>query len=104
MFSGRSRLARVTRSLAGGIDPHDAARLDAEHAARLLHDDLHGAADVQAGRHRATSLQQGARLPSPSLAPFEKLSVVDGDPGLLGERLQHTLMVSGEDTGSRGER
>ncbi len=85
------------------IHPHNAAGLHAEHAARLLHDDLHCAADVQAGRHRPAGLQQGARLPSPPLALLEELSVVDGDAGLLAERFQHALVVGGEDTGSRGE-
>jgi hypothetical protein len=75
MPSGRSRLATVTG-------------LHAEHAARLLHDDLHGARDVQARRDRAAGLQKRPRLARPPLALLEELGVLDGDPRLLAESLQ----------------
>ena len=102
-LSGRSRLATVISSSLPGLHPCDAAGLHAQHAARLMHDDLHGAPDVETGRHRPAGLQERPRLAGPPFALLEELGVVDGDARLLAERLQQVLVVGGEDAGVRGK-
>src|SRR5437867_1413985 len=77
------------------VTHHDAARGDAEHGPRLLHDDVDRALDVEARGDRAPGLQQGPHLARAVHALLEELRVLDRDAGLLGEGFQHALVVGG---------
>jgi hypothetical protein len=93
------------RQLAGHrIERQDAAGGDAEDRAGLLQDDADGPAHVEALGDRSPRLEQRARLLRALEALLEELGIVDGDAGLLGERLQHALVMGRERGRPRGER
>ena len=83
------------RQLAGrGIQREHAARLHAEHLARLLEDHPDGLAGVEALAHRPPRLEQRLGLPRPALALLEQPRVLDRDPGLVGEGLEQRLVAA----------
>jgi len=86
-----------------GVERREAARVDAENAARLLQDHADRPVHVEAGGHRAAGLEERACLAGPAHALLEEPRVVDRDPGLLAERLEHALVVRGERARTRRE-